>query len=118
MRCFPGVLQLIEELVSEVASENFCAIRGAPEGNHLDNKLLLRADEQDVLLYIEDAAAQTRGQKEKATFNDRVIHLYTAILLQKLGNMHSTACGKRPLRFDAFLLKGIPQTKPFSTPVK
>lgn len=69
--CVPEALRLVAKLGDETTSEDVSATRGVLVFTCLDRALLSSANERDVLLYIEDAEAHTRGQKQSATFNGR-----------------------------------------------
>lgn len=78
---FPKTLRLSEKLHDEAASENSSAIKVALGVTHHDNAILWRPYKKDALLYIEAAAANKRGRKRNAAFNDRTFYSYAACLL-------------------------------------
>lgn len=84
--------RFVEKLNDEVGSKYVSATRGVLSFTHSDNKLLSRADDRDVLLYIEASGAQARGGKQKAAFNGRAFYLHAAALLQELIDMQKTPC--------------------------
>lgn len=115
MRSVFEALRLVETLNDEAASENFGATKGASGVTCLDKAVFSSADDYDVLLYVETAAAHTRGRKQTATLVRRTFYSYTALLLRKLSDIHKSTCTNRPLSFHAFLLTEIPQRKLFFT---
>lgn len=119
LRCsFWGARRLVEKLNDDVPNENYRASRDVLRATHFNNTDLSRADERDALVYIEDAAAYTRGRKQYKAFNGRVFYSYAVLLRQKLRSMHETACEKHPLNFLDAELTEILQTKIFSLSVK
>lgn len=89
-------------LNEEGVCEDSCANRSFSGVTHLDSAGLSRADGHGLLLYIEAAAAHTRGRNRNATFNSRAFYPYAAPLLRELRTLHSTACKKRSLRLNIF----------------
>lgn len=114
---FPEALRLVYKLDGKAASEDSTASRGTLRVSHLDNTLLSRAHENDVLLFIKAAEEHTRARKQNGALHDPEFYLYGAPSLQELRSIHSTACKKHPLSLDAFLLTKISETKTFLLPV-
>lgn len=75
--------------------------------------MLSSTDEHDVVLFIEAEAAHKQSRRQNATFNGRLFVSYAAWLFKELESMHSQACKKHPLTFNASLLTETPQTKTF-----
>lgn len=91
---FPEVLQLVQKLNEEAATETFSATGDASGAIHLDEALLSKVDDRTVLMYIEASGAPTRYQKQNATFNSRAFYLYAASHFQQQRSKHSNACKK------------------------
>lgn len=81
-RCrFPRVLRLAEEVNYDAASEDPSATRVGLSATHIESALISRADEHGLVLYIKTVLAHTQNQEQGATFNDRVLYSYAALLL-------------------------------------
>lgn len=118
MRRFAKALRLCDKLDDDAASEDFSASKSALEASCLDYALLSRANENDVLLYIQATSAHRRDRKQNATIDSNAFYPYAASLLQQLERMHSTACKKHPLNFNYFLVIEIPLTRTSSLLLK
>lgn len=112
-------LRLFKILNDDAASEDSNDSRSDLGATHLDEAILSSADEHDVLLYMQAAAAPTRCQKQNTTFNARAFCSYAVLLLHEgLRGMHSTSCKEHSTSFDNSLCKNILLIKTSSLPLK
>lgn len=61
MQRSPGALRLDQKISDKAASRDSAVTRNAWSVTHLDSAALSIAEEQDVMLYVEAAAAHTQG---------------------------------------------------------
>lgn len=76
------------------------------------------ADDHNVLLYVEAAAAHTQSQKQNHPFTGRASCSHSASFLQELRNLHCSKCEKHPFSFDETVVNEILQNKSSFSPVK
>lgn len=81
--------------------------------SHPESTFILNADEHDVMMFMEEADEHTQSRKQILTFDGVVLRLYVALLLQKLFNMHNTACDRYPLCSDDSLFTKVPHINHF-----
>lgn len=72
VRSFSAALLLVENINGEAASSESATARGVLAVPHLDNAMLLSAEEHGLLLYFEAAAAHTRSPKQNLAVHGRV----------------------------------------------
>lgn len=118
MHRFSKALRLVENRNEYAASEDSCTIRDALRVTHFDRKVLSSADEHDLVLYIDTAAAHTGGRKQNAAFHGRALFSYAASPLKELERMLSIACERHSLSFNDFLLTEDLHTETFSLSVR
>lgn len=118
VRRFPEAPRLVEKLNDGAASTDTRATKGALSAALLDSAFVSSAYKYCIVLYIEDAAAQTQGLKQSAGFNGSAIYSYASSLFQALRSMHSTTPEKLVLSFEIFLGNKIPQTKNSPLPAR
>lgn len=78
MRRLPKALELVEKLNDEASSENSTVTTDGLRATRLENSLLSKAEEHDVLLYLEAAAAHTRVRKQNAGSDSRAFYFSAA----------------------------------------
>lgn len=81
VRRFSRALQLVEKVNDEAAAEVSIAPRGAFHATHPGSAVLSGVNEHDMLLYMEAAAASTRGWKQNSISNSRAFYSYTVLVL-------------------------------------
>lgn len=67
-------MRLVQKLNNETSSENPGVFRAALGVAHLDNALFSKADENEMVLYIEAAAAKTEDRKKIIVSSGRAIY--------------------------------------------
>lgn len=118
LRRFSAALRLVEKIIDEAESIDSATARGALDFTYFDTAVLSSAEEYDILLYIEDAAANTRDRKHIPPFFRHAFCCYAAYPSAKAQILHRFACEKRPSAFEKFLLTKTAQAESSSLPVK
>lgn len=94
MSRLPEPLQTVEKLNDEAAGEDSSATRSALGSTHLGNALLSRADDHDMLLTIEAAAAHTHKRPEA----ERTLQSLCLLLVCRLASPRAEKCAQHALR--------------------
>lgn len=102
----------------EAASLGLKSARGAPGDNYLDIAGFSTAEEHNILLYIEAAAAHTQSRKQNTPFIGRGFYFCAASFWQKLNSLHRFKCESHLYNFKEFLPLEIPQAPTVFLPVK